>query len=234
MGPSFRNSPLSARHKRRLVCGTNLEDTPLPEYHIYEPKNGHGLAHDPLNSIVVPRPIGWVSTLDAQGRRNLAPYSFFNLYTYKPPIVGFSSNGWKDSVRNIEATGEFVWNLATRDLAEAMNETSAPLPHGADEFERARLEAAPSRLVKPERVAASPVAFECKLTQMIPLTDLAGEKVNSWLTLGEVVCIHIDKRLIVDGAYDTVAARPIARGGGPADYFAVEESVRFRMKRPSA
>jgi len=206
----------------------------LSEYHIYEPKNGHGLAHDPLNSIVVPRPIGWVSTLDQEGRRNLAPYSFFNLYSYKPPIVGFSSNGWKDSVRNIAETQEFVWNLATRDLAEPMNLTSAPLPHGADEFERAGLEAAPSRLVKPQRVALSPVAFECKLTQMIPLTNLAGEEVNSWLTLGEVVCIHIDRRLIVNGVYDSVGAKPIARGGGPTDYFAVEESVRFHMRRPTA
>jgi flavin reductase (DIM6/NTAB) family NADH-FMN oxidoreductase RutF len=206
----------------------------LSEYHVYEPKNGHGLAHDPLNSIVVPRPIGWVSTLDAQGRRNLAPYSFFNLYSYKPPIVGFCSNGWKDSVQNVEATGEFVWNLATRDLAEQMNATSAPLPHGQDEFERAALEAAPSHLVKPQRVALSPVAFECKVTQLIPLTNLAGEPANSWLTLGEVVCIHIDKRLIVNGIYDTVAARPIARGGGPADYFAVEDGVRFQMRRPTA
>ena len=206
----------------------------MSEYHVYEPKNGHGLAHDPLNSIVVPRPIGWISTLDQEGQRNLAPYSFFNLYSYKPPIVGFSSNGWKDSVRNIAETREFVWNLATRDLAEPMNATSAPLPHGADEFERAGLEAAPSLLVKPQRVAASPVAFECKLTQMIPLTNLKGEEVNSWLTLGEVVCIHIDRRLIVDGVYDTVAAKPIARGGGPADYFAVEESVRFQMRRPTA
>ena len=206
----------------------------MSEYHIYEPKNGHGLAHDPLNSIVVPRPIGWVSTLDQEGRRNLAPYSFFNLYSYKPPIVGFSSNGWKDSVRNIAETQEFVWNLATRDLAEPMNLTSAPLPHGADEFERAGLEAAPSRLVKPQRVALSPVAFECKLTQMIPLTNLAGEEVNSWLTLGEVVCIHIDRRLIVNGVYDSVGAKPIARGGGPTDYFAVEESVRFHMRRPTA
>jgi flavin reductase (DIM6/NTAB) family NADH-FMN oxidoreductase RutF len=206
----------------------------IQDWHIYEPKNGHGLAHDPLNSIVVPRPIGWVSTLDQEGRRNLAPYSFFNLYSYKPPIVGFSSNGWKDSVRNIAETREFVWNLATRDLAEQMNLTSAPLPHGADEFERAGLEAAASRLVKPSRVAASPVAFECKLTQMIPLTNLKGEEVGSWLTLGEVVCIHIDRRLIVDGVYDTVAAKPIARGGGPADYFAVEEGVRFQMRRPTA
>jgi flavin reductase (DIM6/NTAB) family NADH-FMN oxidoreductase RutF len=206
----------------------------LADYHIYEPKNGHGLAHDPLNSIVVPRPIGWVSTLDAEGRRNLAPYSFFNLYSYKPPIVGFSSNGWKDSVRNIQATGEFVWNLATRDLAAAMNETSAPLPPGEDEFTRAGLDATPSLQVKPPRVAASPVAFECKVTQLIPLTNLAGQEINSWLTLGEVVCIHIDKRLIVNGIYDTVAARPIARGGGPADYFAVEESVRFQMRRPTS
>jgi flavin reductase (DIM6/NTAB) family NADH-FMN oxidoreductase RutF len=206
----------------------------LPEYHIYEPKNGHGLAHDPLNSIVVPRPIGWISTLDQEGRRNLAPYSFFNLYSYKPPIVGFSSNGWKDSVRNAKETGEFVWNLATRDLAEAMNETSAPLPHGIDEFDRAGLEAVPSLHVKPFRVALSPVAFECKVTQIVPLTNTAGEEVNSWLTIGEAVCIHIDKRLIVDGTYDTIAARPIARGGGPADYFAVEESVRFRMTRPKA
>ena len=205
----------------------------MSDYHVYEPKDGHGLAHDPLNSIVVPRPIGWISTLDGEGRRNLAPYSFFNLYSYKPPIVGFSSNGWKDSVRNIEETGEFVWNLATRDLAEAMNLTSAPLPPGGDEFERAQLEAAPSSLVKPPRVALSPVAFECKLTQMIPLTNLKGEKINSWMTLGEVVCIHIARHLIVDGVYDTVRARPIARGGGPADYFAVEEGVRFRMNRPA-
>ena len=206
----------------------------IPDWHIYEPKNGHGLAHDPLNSIVVPRPIGWISTLDKQGRRNLAPYSFFNLYSYKPPIVGFCSNGWKDSVRNIEATGEFVWNLVTRALAEPMNETSAPLPHGVDEFERAKLEAAPSRLVKPPRVAASPVAFECKLTQLIRLKNAAGAEVDSWVALGEAVCIHIEKSLIVDGVYDTVRAHPISRGGGPADYFAVEEAQRFRMKRPPA
>jgi flavin reductase (DIM6/NTAB) family NADH-FMN oxidoreductase RutF len=203
------------------------------DWHTYEPKNGHGLAHDPLNSIVVPRPIGWISSLDTQGRRNLAPYSFFNLYSYRPPIVGFCSNGWKDSVQNIRATGEFVWNLATRELAAQMNETSAPLPHGEDEFTRAKLDAAPSRLVKPPRVALSPVAFECKVTQHIPLTNVKGEPANSWLTLGEVVCIHIDKRLIKDGIYDTVAARPIARGGGPADYFSVEESVRFKMTRPT-
>jgi flavin reductase (DIM6/NTAB) family NADH-FMN oxidoreductase RutF len=115
-----------------------------------------------------------------------------------------------------------------------MNATSAPMPHGADEFERAGLEAVASLHVKPPRVAASPVAFECKVTQIVALTNTKGEEVNSWLTIGEVVCIHIEKRLIVNGIYDTVAARPIARGGGPADYFAVEESVRFRMNRPTS
>src|SRR5690349_3813088 len=178
IAPASRNPPLaqalaSASPPLRLVCRANPPRTPiLSEYHIYEPKNGHGLAHDPLNSIVVPRPIGWISTLSKEGRRNLAPYSFFNLYSYKPPIVGFCSTGWKDSVQNVKDTGEFVWNLATRDLAEPMNATSAPLAHGADEFERAQLEAAPSRLVKPARVAASPVAFECKVTQLIPLINI--------------------------------------------------------------
>jgi flavin reductase (DIM6/NTAB) family NADH-FMN oxidoreductase RutF len=203
------------------------------DWHSYEPKNGHGLAHDPLNSIVVPRPIGWISSLDTLGRRNLAPYSFFNLYSYLPPIVGFCSNGWKDTVQNVQATGEFVWNLVTRELAAQMNETSAPLPHDEDEFTRAKLDSTPSRLVKPPRVALSPVAFECKVTQHIQLTNVEGEPANSWLTLGEVVCIHIDRRLIKDGTYDTMAACPIARGGGRADYFAVEESVRFKMTRPT-
>src|SRR5262249_29256666 len=92
----------------------------LTAFHIDEPENGSRLKHDPLNSIVAPRPIGWVATRDHEGRLNLAPYSFFNLFSYRPPIVGFCSNGWKDSVRNCEATREFVWNLATRPLAEQM------------------------------------------------------------------------------------------------------------------
>ena len=96
--------------------------------HFYEPANGHGLRHDPLNAIVAPRPIGWISTVDAAGRRNLAPYSFFNGFNYVPPIIGFASIGRKDSLNNAEATGAFVWNLATRQLAEAMNATSATVP----------------------------------------------------------------------------------------------------------
>lgn len=204
----------------------------MSDYHVYEPKNGHGLKHDPLNSIVAPRPIGWVSTRDAEGRLNLAPYSFFNLFSYKPPIVGFCSNGWKDSVRNAQATREFVWNLATKPLAEKMNLTSAMVATGVSEFELAGLTPEPSRVVGVPRVKESPVSFECKVTQIVPLTNTEGREVSSWITFGEAVAIHIRKDLIQDGIYNTVLAEPIARGGGPADYFTIGEAQRFRMTRP--
>jgi flavin reductase (DIM6/NTAB) family NADH-FMN oxidoreductase RutF len=204
----------------------------LSDYHIYEPKSGHGLKHDPLNSIVAPRPIGWVSTRDHEGRLNLAPYSFFNLFSYKPPIIGFCSNGRKDSVRNAEATREFVWNLATKPLAERMNMTSATVARGVNEFEISNLTAEPARIVSVPRVKESPVSFECKVTQIIALTDIAGCEVSSWVTFGEAVAIHIRKDLIEDGVYNTVLAEPIARGGGPADYFTIGEAQRFRMVRP--
>jgi len=201
--------------------------------HFYEPSQGHGLRHNPLNSIVAPRPIGWISTFGADGVRNLAPYSFFNLYSYRPPIVGFTSEGWKDSAANARATGEFCWNLATRPLAEAMNASSAVVAAGVDEFVLAGLTPAASRIVAAPHVAESPVVFECRVTQLIQLTALDGSDVAAWLTLGEVVGVHISPELVVDGIYDTVAARPIARGGGPADYFELTEQVRFRMPRPT-
>jgi flavin reductase (DIM6/NTAB) family NADH-FMN oxidoreductase RutF len=202
----------------------------MTEWHFYEPAHGHGLAHDPLNAIVAPRPIGWISTVSVTGKRNLAPYSFFNLINYRPPLIAFSSSGWKDSVANVEATGEFVWNLATRPLAEAMNATSATTEQ--DEFALAGLEAAPSRLVAPPRVAASPVAFECRLTQLIRLETKEREPIDQWLVIGEAVGIHIDASLIDGGVYQTAKARPISRGGGPADYFEATEAALFRMPRP--
>ena len=200
--------------------------------HFYEPRLGHGLPHDPFNAIVGPRPIGWISSQDREGRLNLAPYSFFNAFNYTPPLIGFSSNGAKDTLRNIEATGEFVWNLATRDLAEQMNLSSAPLPPGISEFERAGLATAPSTLIKVPRVAASPVAFECRRTQILRLQGADGTAVDSWLILGEVVGVHIDEALLINGIYDTAAARPVLRGGGAGDYFELGE--RFRMSRPLA
>jgi flavin reductase (DIM6/NTAB) family NADH-FMN oxidoreductase RutF len=200
--------------------------------HYYEPAAGHGLAHDPFNSIVGPRPIGWIATRSNEGVLNLAPYSFFNAFNYTPPLIGFSSNGYKDSVRNAEDTGEFVWNLATRPLAEQMNLSASIVPHDVDEFELAGLTPVESRLVKPPRVGESPVAFECKVTQIIRLKNQHGGDTDSWMTFGEVVAVHIDKSLIKDGVYDTAAARPILRGGGPEAYFEITEDRMFRMRRP--
>lgn len=201
-------------------------------FHSYEPRHGHGLSHDPFNAIVAPRPIGWIGSRDAAGRANLAPYSFFNAFNYVPPIIGFASVGYKDSLRNAEQTGVFTWNLVTRPLATAMNDTSAPLEPGVSEFERAGLAEAPSQLIAAPRVADSPVSFECRTSQILQLRDADGSDVDTWLVLGEVVMVHIDAALIVDGSYDTVAAAPVLRAGGPADYFGVDVTQRFRMTRP--
>jgi flavin reductase (DIM6/NTAB) family NADH-FMN oxidoreductase RutF len=200
--------------------------------HVYEPKAGHGLKHDPFNAIVAPRPIGWISSVGASGVVNLAPYSFFNGFNYRPPIIGFSSIGWKDTVANVAATREFCWNLATRDLAEAMNLSCAPAPPEVSEFDVAGLTRADSRLVKVPRVAESPVNFECRLTQLIQLQGADGEMVDTWLVLGEVVMVHIDPALIKDGVYDTVAGRPIMRAGRMGDYFEITPDNHFEMVRP--
>ncbi len=200
--------------------------------HYFEPSNGHGLRHDPFNAIIAPRPIGWVSTIDAQGRRNLAPYSFFNGFNYVPPIIGFSSIGRKDSLANAEATGEFVWNLATRQLAEQMNATSATVAHDVDEFELAKLTPAPSRKVRPPRVLESPVNFECRVSQILQLQAADGAKIDSWVVFGEVVAVHIEKNLIMDGVYQSAAAHPITRLGRMGDYAELRADAMFEMKRP--
>ncbi|MEG8027960.1 flavin reductase family protein [Sphingomonas aerolata] len=204
----------------------------MTEWHSYEPTSGHRLPHDPLNAIVAPRPIGWVSTLSADGVPNLAPYSFFNLFNYTPPLIGFSSMGWKDSVANIAATGEFVWNLVSRDLGEAMNATAANVAADVDEFALAGLETLASLHVKPPRVAASRAQFECKVTQIVRLETKEGRELDQWLVLGEAVAIHIDPAMLEDGVYQTARGEPILRGGGPADYFAITEESLFKMRRP--
>jgi flavin reductase (DIM6/NTAB) family NADH-FMN oxidoreductase RutF len=200
--------------------------------HFYEPRLGHGLPHDPFNAIVGPRPIGWISSQNQAGAHNLAPYSFFNAFNYIPPIVGFASIGGKDTLRNVQETGEFVWNLATRPLAEAMNASCAAVAPEVDEFALAGLTATPSRLVKPPRVAESPVAFECKVTQIVQLQRADGDVVPTWLVLGEVVGVHIAQASLRDGVYDTAAAGHILRGGGPADYFSIGPEQLFQMHRP--
>ena len=197
----------------------------------YEPgkRDRSVLPYDVFKAIVAPRPIGWISTVDAAGRVNLAPYSFFNGVASRPPMVMFSSEGHKDTISNIRATGEFVCSLATWDLREAMNETSAPMPHGANEMERARLEPAPCQLVRPPRVKASPCALECRLLRVVELADLAGEPSPAHVVFGQVVGVHVDDRFIKDGRLDTAAMRPIARCG--YDEYTIVERL-FSMTRP--
>jgi flavin reductase (DIM6/NTAB) family NADH-FMN oxidoreductase RutF len=202
------------------------------DFHFYEPANGHGLKHDPFNAIIGPRPIGWISSRDKDGRVNLAPYSFFNAFNYKPPILGFCSIGSKDSIRNIMETGEFVWNLVTKDLAKQMNATAAHVPHEVDEFTIAGLTAVPSKFVNVPRVGESKAAMECKVLQVIQLRDKEGNDVPSWLTLGEVVAVYIDRAVIKDGVYQTADAHPILRAGRMGDYAEITPEIMFEMRRP--
>jgi len=193
--------------------------------------NKHGLKYDPWKALVVPRPIGWVSSLSKDGVCNLAPYSFFNAMSYNPHYVVFGSGGRKDSVRNIEETGEFVCSLATWDLRHHMNTTSAAVPAGVDEFPLAGLTAAASRLVRPPRVKESPVAIECRHWKTIELPDADGQGANHFVVFGRVLGIHIDNRFIKDGIVDTGAMRPIARLGY-MDYAVVTPETMFTIHRP--
>ncbi len=206
----------------------------MSDFHFYEPATGHGLPHNPFKAIVAPRPIGWVSTLSARGVPNLAPYSFFNAVGETPPMIAFSSSGPKDSLTNVEATGEFVWNMATRALAEAMNASSAPVPPETDEFTLTGLETAPSRIVAPPRVAASPASLECRLLQIVRLRDLDGQPTANQLVIGQVVGVHIHRAFLRDGLFDTGAAHPIMRAGYRDEYVEATPETMFRMTRPSA
>jgi flavin reductase (DIM6/NTAB) family NADH-FMN oxidoreductase RutF len=196
----------------------------------YETARGHGLPHDPLKAIVAPRPIGWLSTLDRDGRPNLAPYSFFNMVQTRPAMVMFGSDGLKHSAANAIETGEFVFNLVTRELFDAMNATSGALGAGESEFAAAGLEPAPCRLVKPPRVAASPASLECKVVHSAELIDVDGKGTGGWFVIGQVVGVHIDERCLVDGAFDMVKARTVARCGY-RDY--TEVTALFSALRPT-
>ena len=194
--------------------------------------NKHGMKHDPFKALVVPRPIGWISTISNEGVANIAPYSFFNAMGEKPHYVAFSSAGMKDSLKNINQNGEFVCSLANWDLRYEMNTSSAAVPYGVDEFPLSGLTAAPCRLVKPPRVKEAPAAFECKLWQVI---DLPGQKEGSAsvysMVIGRVVGIHIDDKYVKDGRVDTGAMRPIARLGY-MDYGVINPENVFTINRP--
>ena len=198
--------------------------------HFYEPAQGHRLPHDPLKAIIAPRPIGWISTISTAGVVNLAPHSFFNMISDSPALVMFCSAGFKDSVRNVTDTGDFVANLATKPLAGAMNVTSAAVPPEIDEMQLAGLQAAPSRLVRPPRVAASPAALECRCVEIKRLCGLDGQPADTWMVIGQIVGVHIDPAFLTQGRFDTAAAQPIARCGYRGDYAEVEHL--FEMVRP--
>jgi len=194
-------------------------------------KNDHGLPHDPFKAIIAPRPIGWITSMSASGAINLAPYSYFNGIKSRPPMVMFASESRKDSLELVEETKEFVCNLATLDLRDQMNRTSAPYPRGVNELTEAGLTPAPCRLVKVPRVAEAPCALECKWLQTVELKDVDGRPMDGWVVFGQVVGVHIDERYIRNGLLDTAAMKPIARGGYH-DYSVLTES--FTMRRPAS
>ena len=191
--------------------------------------NTHGLKFDPFKALVAPRPIGWISTIGKTGVVNLAPYSFFNAVSTDPHFLMFASGGRKDSQRNAEETGEFVCSLATYELREAMNLTSAPVGPEVDEMQLAGLTGAPSRFVAPPRVKESPVAFECRYWRTIDLPGKDGAPGTHSIVLGQVVGVHIDDAAIVDGIVDVTRLKPIARLGY-GDYAVVDEV--FSLNRP--
>ncbi len=196
----------------------------------YDPRSEpHNLAHDPTTSLVVPRPIGWITTISAAGVVNLAPYSFFNMIASHPPFVMFASNSRKHSQLHAETSSEFVFNLATYDLRQEMNVTGGDYPADVSEPDVAKLAMAPSRFVKPPRVARAPIALECIYSQTVSLTSSDGKAHNYQMVIGEVVNVHIDDAIIVDRMIDMARIRPIARLGYRGDYTVVDNI--FEMAR---
>jgi flavin reductase (DIM6/NTAB) family NADH-FMN oxidoreductase RutF len=203
-----------------------------PDAYFYDPQGDHGLAHDPFKAILAPRLIGWIASRSAQGQVNLAPYSFFGAFAANPKIIGFSSESYKDTIRNIEETGEFTWNLTSLPLAEAMNRSAAPVGPEVNEFELAGLTQVPGRHVKVPRVGESPAALECKLLKVLQLDGLDGQRVKNWITFGQVVGVHIRHEYLSDGLFNLQAAQPILRAGYRGDYAVMGDM--FEMLRPDA
>ena len=186
---------------------------------------------DPFKGVVVPRPIGWVSSMNKAGQVNLAPYSFFNGVQSRPRIVSFCSETEKDAAAFAIESGEFAWSMATWELRDQMNATSEGLPRGQSEFESAGLATAPCKLIRAPRVAASPAAMECKVTQVLRVKDADGRETGGLVVYGQVVGMHIDERFMKNGRFDLAAVKPIARCG--YDEYTVVEKV-FAMTRPES
>ncbi|MEM9999958.1 MAG: flavin reductase family protein [Pseudomonadota bacterium] len=196
----------------------------------YRPEEGHGLPHDPFKAIVAPRPIGWISTRGADGNVNLAPYSFFNAVVGRPPIVMFSSEGWKDSVANASETEVFACNFVSAAHFEQMNQTSADLERAQSEFDYAGLALEEGAVIEAPIVAHCAAVLECRLTQILQQTDVDGNKLDTHTVFGQVVGVHIADDALTDGRFDTARARPVMRLGY-RDYGELGEV--FEMQRPS-
>ena len=202
----------------------------------YDPRENlrpEPLTHNPLNALVAPRPIGWISTISAQGEPNLAPFSYFNAFSADPPLVGYAPNAKsagsaKDSLANVQAVPEFTVSVVSADLAEQMNATSKVLPHGTSEYETAGLEAGESRLVRPPYVARARAVLECQVFDIVAL-PAGNDGRGSQLVLGEVIGIHINDDLIIDGKVDGKALQQVARLGY-FDYTVVDNL--FELLRP--
>ena len=202
----------------------------------YRPADGHGLPHDPFKAIVTPRPIGWISTLDAQGRANLAPFSFFNGCGDAPPMVMFAQTGRKsrpepvkDSVANIRETGEFACNIVSQALKEAMNLSSGTYQPEVDEFELAGLTKAPGKTISAPHVAEAPAVLECRLVKIVDDLPSWREHAFNIMIIGEVVGVHIDDAIVKDGRVDVLGYNPVARMGY-MDYTTVTDI--WAMERP--
>ena len=202
------------------------------ERYFYEPAHGHGLAHDPFKAIVCPRPIGWISTQDRNGRPNIAPYSFFTAVCDAPPAIAFASDGWKDSARNSVETGEFAFNFVSRDLLEMMNRSSVMHESGVSEFDEAAIPQAPCRTIRAPCVRRSPAVLECKLMNVVELAQHDGAATDYKLIIGQVVGVQLDRRFLRDGLFDFADAQPVLRAGYRGDYVQVGPENVFKMTRP--
>ena len=232
MGEGYQDNTLHVSiHINQEGYNATYEGGPIM---FYEPRNGHNLDHDPFKAIVVPRPIGWISTLGSDGTPNLAPYSFFNAVASAPPQVMFSAGsqelfgGLKDAVLDAQTTGEFVVNIATYELREQMNKSAMPAPHDVDEFTYSGLNKQASQVVRCPRVLESPIHLECKYTTSVTLLSDNPSNENT-VVFGEVVGVHIEDRVLTDGKVDVLKLRPICRLG----YLDFSEVTNvFSMDRP--
>jgi len=186
-----------------------------------------GLKHDPFKAMVAPRPIGWISTIDVEGRPNLGPYSFFNIVSVRPHQIAFASHGLKHSAANARATGEFVYNMVSSPLLDQMLRTSEDVDVEFNEFDLAGVTMAASSIVAPPRVAETPAALECKVVDVLQLGDLDGRKVDRYLTIGQIVGVHLNDRHLRDGIFDLNLAQPVGRCGYH-DYTHVTQLVSAR------